>query len=190
LMKKVKATPVSSLVRTQEDPATAVAALWFAADGWVPNNHRLPALLYRQAIPDARDRDRAAACEALFDGNGWPPQWRNGIYPFHHYHSTAHEVLGIARGSGRVLLGGPNGAPVEVTAGDCVLLPAGTGHCRLAASAGFLVVGAYPPGWVWDLRRDALSATELSAMARLPIPSTDPVTGRAGGLHDFWSQAP
>ena len=169
-------------------PRAAVTALWFAADGWVPNNQRLPALLYRQAIPDARDR--AAACEALFDENGWPPQWRNGIYPFHHYHSTAHEVLGIARGSGRVLLGGPNGAPVEVAAGDCVLLPAGTGHCRLAASADFLVVGAYPPGWVWDLRRDALSAAELSAMARLPIPSTDPVTGRAGGLHDFWSQVP
>jgi uncharacterized protein YjlB len=180
--------PVSSLARTQEDSDAAVTALWFAADGWVPNNQRLPALLYRQSIADARDR--AAACEALYDENGWPPQWRNGIYPFHHYHSTAHEVLGIARGSGSVLLGGPNGAPVEVAAGDCVLLPAGTGHCRLAASADFLVVGAYPPGWVWDLRRDALSTAELSAMARLPIPSTDPVTGRAGGLHDFWSQVP
>jgi len=182
------AYPMASLARTQEDPDAAVTALWFAADGWVPNNQRLPALLYRQAIPDARDR--AAACEALFDENGWPPQWRNGIYPFHHYHSTAHEALGIASGSGRVLLGGPNGAPVEVAAGDCVLLPAGTGHCRLAASADFLVVGAYPPGWVWDLRRDALSAAELSAMARLPIPSTDPVTGRAGGLRGFWSQVP
>ena len=187
-LKKARQYPVSSLARTQEDPVAAVTALWFAADGWVPNSQQLPALLYRQAIPDARDR--AAACEALFDENGWPPQWRNGIYAFHHYHSTGHEVLGIARGSGRVLLGGPNGAPVEVAAGDCLLLPAGTGHCRLAASADFLVVGAYPPGWVWDLRRDALSAAELSAMARLPIPSMDPVTGRAGGLHDFWSQVP
>lgn len=179
---------VSSLVRTQQDRRAGVTALWFIADGWVPNNQRLPALLYRQAIPAASDR--AAACEDLFDRNGWPPQWRNGIYPFHHYHPTAHEVLGIARGSGRVLLGGPNGAPVEVAAGDCMLLPAGTGHCRLAASSDFLVVGAYPPGCVWDLRRDALSAAELGAMARLPVPSTDPVTGRAGGLHDFWSQVP
>jgi uncharacterized protein YjlB len=186
-LKKALQYPVSSLLRTQEDPHAAVTALWFAADGWVPNNPRLPALLYRQAIPDVHDR--AAACEALLAKNGWPPQWRNGIYPFHHYHSTAHEVLGIARGSGRVLVGGPNGAPVELAAGDCVLLPAGTGHCRLAASAGFLVVGGYPPGWSWDLRRDALSAAELSAMARLPIPRTDPV-GRAGRLHAFWSQVP
>jgi uncharacterized protein YjlB len=165
-----------------------LTALWFAADGWVPNNQRLPALLYRRAIPD--DPDRAAACEALFDRNGWPPQWRNGIYPFHHYHSTAHEVLGVARGNGRVLLGGPNGLPLEIAAGNCVLLPAGTGHCRLAASEDFLVVGAYPPGQAWDLRREALSTAELGAMARVPFPGTDPVTGRTGGLLDFWSQVP
>jgi uncharacterized protein YjlB len=186
--KKGWKAPVSSLARTQEDPGTGTTALWFAADGWVPNNQRLPALLYRQAIPEARDR--AAACEAMFDGNGWPPQWRAGIYPFHHYHSTAHEVLGIARGKGRVLLGGPNGLPLEIGAGDCVLLPAGTGHCRLAAGGDFLVVGAYPPGQAWDLRRDALSAAELSAMAQVPFPTTDPVTGCTGGLLDFWPQVP
>jgi uncharacterized protein YjlB len=178
---------VSSLVRTDESPGTGATALWFARDGWVPNNRRLPALLYRQVIPAGPNR--VAACEALFDGNGWPPQWRDGIYPFHHYHSTAHEVLGIARGNGRVLLGGPNGAPIELAAGDCVLLSAGTGHCRLAASADLLVVGAYPPGQAWDLRREALSAAELDAMARVPFPRSDPVTGRAGGLLDFWSQA-
>ena len=112
---------MNSLVRTQQDPKAGVTALWFIADGWVPNNQRLPVLLYRQAIPAASDR--AAACEELFDRNGWPPQWRNGIYPFHHYHSTAHEALGIASGNARVLLGGPNGKSLEVSAGDCVLLP-------------------------------------------------------------------
>ena len=125
----------------------------------------------------------------MFNRNGWPPQWRDGIYPFHHYHSTAHEVLGIASGNARVLLGGPHGEPVKVSAGDCVLLPAGTGHCRLAASADFLVIGAYPLGQVWDLRRDASSPAELSAMASVAFPHTDPVTGRTGGLVDFWSQA-
>ncbi len=56
---------MGSLTRTQEDPSTGVTALWFVADGWVPNNQRLPALLYRQAIP--ADPDRAAACEGLFE---------------------------------------------------------------------------------------------------------------------------
>jgi uncharacterized protein YjlB len=185
-LKKAWQASVNSLLRTQQDAKTGVTALWFAADDWVPNNQRLPALLYRQAIP--ADSDRAAACEELFDRNDWPPQWRDGIYPFHHYHSTTHEILGIARGNGRVLLGGANGLPLEIGAGDCMLLPAGTGHCRLAASADFLVVGAYPPGQAWDLRRDALSAAELSAMALVPFPSTDPVTGRTGGLLNFWSQ--
>lgn len=175
---------VRSLIRSHDDPATGVTALWFAADGWVPNNARLPVLLYRHAIPDAADR--AASCEDLFRRNGWPPQWRNGIYPFHHYHSTAHEVLGIAGGSARVRIGGPNGEAVAVVTGDCMLLPAGTGHCLLDACPDLLVVGAYPPGQDWHLRRDALSDDELAAMAALPIPHADPVTGLAGALRDLW----
>jgi uncharacterized protein YjlB len=168
-------------------PGAGVTALWFTASDWVPNNARLPAVLYRNAIPDAAP-DRATACEALFRRNGWPPQWRDGIYPFHHYHATAHEVLGCAAGAARVLIGGPDGEPIDLSAGDCVLLPAGTGHCRLEASTDLLIVGAYPPGQVWDLRRDALSGAELEAMARLPFPGSDPVMGRRGPLLDLWPQ--
>ena len=65
--------------------------------------------------------------EMLFDSNGCPPRWRNGIYSFHHYHSNAHEVLGIANGNARVQLGGPHGLAVAVAAGDCVLLPLAPG---------------------------------------------------------------
>ena len=63
---------------------------------WVPNNDRLPVLIYHRALDLFAD-DPAAHFERTFLRNGWPPQWRNGIYSFHHYHSTAHEVLGIAR---------------------------------------------------------------------------------------------
>jgi uncharacterized protein YjlB len=66
-----------------------------ADDGTVPNN-ALPLVLYRGALQD--EGDRASACERMFDRNGWPGAWRNGIYGHHHYHSTAHEVLGIAAG--------------------------------------------------------------------------------------------
>jgi uncharacterized protein YjlB len=176
-----------SLTRKHEDPRTGVTALWFAASDWVPNNASLPALLYRTAIPDT-DPDRASACEALFRRHSWLPQWRNGIYPFHHYHATAHEVLGCTSGSARVLIGGPHGEQINLTAGGCLLLPAGTGHCLLDASADLLVVGAYPPGQVWDLRRAALSEAELAMMARLPFPGSDPVMGRSGPLLDLWSQ--
>jgi hypothetical protein len=69
-------TPGSSL------PAPEV--LWLARNGWMPNNERLPVLLYRRAL-DVSQHDPAARCEELFQRNGWPPQWRNGVYTFHHY---------------------------------------------------------------------------------------------------------
>ena len=153
----------------------------FAPSGTVPNNI-LPVLIYRLDLPqDARDP--AAFFEQLFARNGWGNSWRDGVYPFHHFHSTAHEVLGIARGRAKLRLGGEGGRDFDVEAGNVLLVPAGTGHRRVSAAADFLVVGAYPGGQNWDLiRADEASEAELQValqnIARVPLPDRDPVSGQ------------
>ncbi|WP_284568275.1 cupin [Xanthomonas graminis] len=149
---------------------------------WVPNHPFLPVLLYRQA---ERDGD-AAGFERRFAAHGWPPHWRDGIYDDHHDHSTAHEVLGVASGSARLLIGGPGGTEATLAAGDALLLPAGSGHCCIASSSDFLVVGAYPAGQDWDICRQAPSAEMTRRIAQLPFPPSDPVAGAQGPLLQHW----
>ena len=153
----------------------------FADDGRIPNNPRLPLRVYQRAVDPEGEGDLAEAFERLFAACGWVPAWRDGIYPFPHFHSTAHEVLGIAAGRLRVRLGGDRGVVVELGPGDAVVIPAGVGHQRLAPAAGLLVVGGYPSGQQPDLRRglDAERSAVLRAIAALDDPTHDPVTGEA-----------
>ena len=155
----------------------------FEDDGGIPNS-RLPALVYH-GVPEAR---RATDCEQLFAGNDWLGAWRNGIYPFHHFQSTSHEVLGIVSGRAIVMLGGPEGREFEIQRGDVLVLPAGTGHCNLRASDDLLVIGAYPDGMSWDLRRgDPAEHDEAVAnIEAVPMPRADPVEGSGGSLIEAW----
>jgi uncharacterized protein YjlB len=133
----------------------------------------------------------ASECEELFAEHGWLGAWRDGIYPFHHFHSTAHEVLGIVSGSASVMLGGPSGRRFEVSTGDVLVLPAGTGHCNLGSSGDLLVVGAYPDGMRWDLRKgDPAEHDDAVANIRaVPIAREDPVKGANGPLVKLWHEA-
>jgi uncharacterized protein YjlB len=158
----------------------------FQDDGGIPNSP-LPVLIYRD-VDAATD---ASTCERRFADNGWEGAWRNGIYSFHHFHSTAHEVLGIVRGSASLTLGGSSGRTLQVSRGDVLVLPAGTGHYNAGSSDDLLVIGAYPDGMPWDLRRgDPAEHDEAVANIRaVPLPAADPVTGGGGDLGELWRAA-
>jgi uncharacterized protein YjlB len=162
--------------------------LHLSRNGWVPNNERLPVLIYRNVIVPVPKRV-VSTFEDRFRQNWWMPQSRNSIYDFHHYHSTAHEALGFARGHARLMLGGEGGQEVTLRAGDVLVLPVGTGHCKLEASPDFLVVGAYPQDMDWDICKTSPTAEMLDRMRHLKFPSFDPVTGKEGSLPRIWSRA-
>jgi uncharacterized protein YjlB len=173
----------------QAPPDAAVRAHRFEADGEIPNN-RLPLLVYPGAV-DVSGADPAAAFERVFAGNGWGGSWRNGIFSYPHYHSTAHEVLGIARGEAKVRFGGTGGAVLTVGPGDVVVIPAGVGHQNLGSSPDLLVVGAYPADSEVDLKRGGTAerAAVERNIAGVPLPASDPVHGADGPLLWHWRTA-
>jgi uncharacterized protein YjlB len=170
-------------------PTIEPEILHLKRNGWVPNNDRLPVLLYRGAFEVRGVTDPAAIFEDTFRRNGWPAQWRNDVYAFHHYHSNAHEILGFAAGTATLILGGEGGESVTVHAGDVVVLPAGCGHCKIDGSPDFLAVGAYPPGQEWDTCCSMPSAADLERLQTLTFPNSDPVTGPNGPLIRHWHRS-
>ncbi|SHG88923.1 Uncharacterized protein YjlB [Kaistia soli DSM 19436] len=168
-----------------------IEPLAFADEGATPNHPHWPLLAYRGALTVEALADDDHAFDTLFEANGWPVGFRNGIYRFTHFHSVTHEVLGIARGRADVQFGGESGPIVSVVAGDAVLLPAGTGHRLIEAGADLLVVGAYPPDADYDLVRagEGDAVTLRKRIASVPRPDSDPVLGQAGGLGRLWLAA-
>jgi uncharacterized protein YjlB len=157
-------------------------------DGLIPNHPRWPLIIYRGAVDLDGRHDPAAVVEDLFEANGWGDTWRDGIYV--HYHSRIHEVLGIARGKGRVRFGGRTGRIFTLKAGDVAVLPAGTGHQRLSASYDFLVIGGYPPTGTYD---ECTTVEDrpctLKAIPKVALPRKDPVYGTGGPLSKCWKKA-
>jgi uncharacterized protein YjlB len=159
----------------------------FNDDGLVPNHPHWDMIVYRGAVKLPEQFDPAAIFEEIFECNGWGSSWRNGIYNYMHYHSRIHEVLGVARGSGKVQFGGRRGRTLTLKAGDVAVLPAGTGHERLAASDEFLVVGAYPPDGTYDKCTGSEDhARAVRTIPEVPRPRKDPVYGGRGPLLDLW----
>jgi uncharacterized protein YjlB len=155
--------------------------------GAIPNNAKCPLLIYPRALVLPK-KDPARVIEQLLRANHWGGTWRNGIYPYHHYHSTAHEVLICYKGSARVQLGGEPGIVQAISVGDIILIPAGTGHKNLGASDDFAIVGGYPQGQTWDMcygKPDERPRADEN-ISHVPLPKADPIYGTDGLLMEFW----
>lgn len=150
-------------------------------------NSPLPVLIYRGALDISNAEERADTFESMFKQHGWLPAWRYYLYYFDHFHSTAHEALGIFQGQAKARLGGPNGQEVMLYAGDVLVLPAGVGHACIEADDDFCMVGAYPPGQnVENERGDpATLAAAQARVASVAIPENAPV---GGPLKSLWEQ--
>ena len=160
--------------------------LYFKDDGKIPNSD-FPLLLYRDTIPKGQENS-SQWYRKQFAAQNWTNSWTNGIYSFHHYHSTSHEVLGIFSGSALLHLGGEKGTKIEVKKGDIIVIPAGVGHKKISGN-NLGVVGAYPDGRNWDLLRGYKGERPEADknIQSLPVPSTDPFLGQNDGLVKMWS---
>lgn len=156
-------------------------------DGIFPNNERLPVLLYKNAL-NILPFVGSNMVTASFEKNNWSNSWKSGVYTYHHYHSTTHEVLGIYKGATVLQLGGEKGPKLHVEKGDVLIIPAGVAHKNLQRERDILCVGAYPDGKVYDMNYGLKSerARADKNIARLPIPAKDPVFGVTGELQKFW----
>lgn len=144
-------------------------------DGTFPNNN-LPLLIYKKALI-LPEEHAATIVEDIFKKNNWTNSWRNGIYDYHHYHSIAHEVLGVYQGNTTAQFGGPKGITETIEKGDIIIIPAGVAHKNIGPESNFKCVGAYPDGSDYDIKKgepdDRPEADEN--IKKVPLPDSDPV---------------
>ena len=159
----------------------------YPPDDDVPNNPMLPIVFIKSGVLPGQG---GSAIRALFTRNRWGGSWQFTVFDYHHYHPNAHEVLVVASGHAQIQIGGPAGDVFNVSDGDAIVLPAGTGHCRLGASPDFSVCGAYPPGQenYETIRVEPQpSARSKDQIANVALPLSCPVFGDANLLLTAWS---
>jgi uncharacterized protein YjlB len=167
--------------------AVDLEAVALSDDGVFPNNAKLPLLVYPGAV-HASESGMTGRVGQVLGRNRWGHSWVDGIYDFHHYHSTAHEVLVVCGGHAKVQFGGERGVVRDVSAGDAVVIPAGVAHKNLGASGDFVVVGAYPAGQTYDMqygKKGERPAADRN-IVHVPLPQTDPLYGPKGPLAQHW----
>ena len=159
-----------------EEISPRVHRLFMDHDGVFPNNPHYPLLIFAGGC----EHLDSAATERAIVAASWSAPWAWGVFDFHHYHSTAWEILACVKGRAVLQLGGPTGPEIGVTLGDVVLVPPGFAHRQLEATQDFTLLGAYPnsgcSGPV-DTVRAAPTAAQRANIAAVQAPSEEPISG-------------
>lgn len=157
-----------------------------AADRFCPNNQKLQVILYKQVLQLTGNAEKEV--KDLFEKNGWTDAWTDSIFTYHHYHSTAHEVLAIIAGHCMLDLGGDDGNIQTIAKGDVIILPAGVAHKNVGSSDDFVCIGAYPNGQKYDMnycKEEEMEQSKIN-IDNVPLPEKDPVMGDSGALVQLW----
>lgn len=156
-------------------------------DGQFPNNALLPLLIYQKAV-NLPAKNRSKTIMEFLETNGWVNAWEDGVYDYHHYHSTAHEVLVIIKGSARIQFGGQGGVSLLVEESDAVIIPAGVAHKAIDLYDDFTCIGAYPAGQEYDIKtgKDDEREEAIQNIKKVALPAADPIYGIEGPLLSNW----
>lgn len=156
------------------------------SNGSCINNNLLPLVSYGRVL--CIQEGDSETLEDLFRYNGWTGCHRNSIPEKHHYHSQAHEALGVYQGYAKVQFGGPCGLIRALYPGDVMIIPSGVAHRNIESSPDFACVSTYPEGQDFDLKYipHKLSEWHEENIKSTPLPEADPVFGKAGELLSYW----
>lgn len=151
--------------------AFPVYRLYMQDDGTFPNNPDYPLILVPKTSHHTTESARASIINA-----GWTQPWAWGIFPYHHYHSNAWELLLCVQGMAHVQLGGNQGPTTTIRKGDLLLIPPGFAHKQLEALDDFTLLGSYPPDSPpVDVLRGVPTARQRENIRQCKPPKTDPL---------------
>ncbi|MCY7919871.1 cupin domain-containing protein [Bacillus vallismortis] len=155
---------------------------FFQDDGRIPNHPDFPLVVYQNALKDTGQAER------IVNRHGWSNSWSGSVFPYHHYHSNAHEVLIAVQGEAVIQFGGEKGVAIPFKSGDAVVIPAGVGHKKQSASGDFTVIGAYPGGVQYDMKMGEPSERKeaMKQIKQVALPANDPITGKRAPLLEIW----
>ena len=155
--------------------ASSIFRVYLRGDGTFPNNPECPLLIYKDAF-----RGTPEEASSLLSLNGWTLPWAWGVFKYHHYHSTAWEVLLCIKGTADIQFGGPSGPTCTVGVGDLILIPPGVAHKQVKEEGNFTLLGSYPKeqnGDGVDTLRGKPTKEQQNNIFECPIPVADPLFG-------------